>query len=319
MNLGTPDTPDEQGIRRYLKQFLSDPRVVDLPRWFWLPILYLIVLRVRPPKLIEKYQLVWGRYDGPIRNITFALALRTQRQLEQEFTGVPVLSAMTYGNPSVSSILDGLEKSNVRNVIFVPLYPQYAGATIGAAIDEIGRAVRGREDKFSITITSGYHLDDNYIQAISSFIRKSKAYRDGVDKIVFSFHGIPMSQVNRGDPYPGQCQETAALIATELGLDSNEWILTYQSRFGPAKWLTPYTDETMVQLARDGIKRVLVVCPGFSVDCLETIEEIRVLNKALFLDNGGESFSYVRALNASWEHARVIAKVVRDQWNQKQN
>lgn len=281
-----------------------------MPRWLWLPVLNLIVLRVRPPKLVQKYKLIWGRRDGPIRNITNALASRLEKNLNQD--GIEVLTAMTYGNPSVGSVLDRLDTTGLSDVLFVPLFPQYAGATIGAAIDEIGRALTGREQRFQVTITSGYHLDTAYITAISNSVRRSKAFRDGVDKIVFSFHGIPMSQVNRGDPYPDQCAETAAAVADQLGLSATDWLLSYQSRFGPAEWLRPYTDEMMVRLASDGIKRLLVVCPGFSVDCLETIEEIKVLNRDLFLSHGGERFSYVKALNASWEHVGVITDVVRN-------
>jgi len=310
VNLGTPDAPDEDSIRRYLKQFLSDPRVVNLPRWLWLSILNLIILRVRPPKLVEKYKLVWGTKDGPIRNITNALAKRVGSLMPE----VPVVAAMTYGNPSMRDALD--QVSEAERIIVLPLFPQYAGATTGAVQDALDQALASSTGRQAINFVNDYHTDPGYIEALAVSIEKSKAYRDGTPRLVFSFHGIPKSQADSGDPYPLQCKTTASLVAARLNLPHDRWMLTFQSRFGPAEWLTPYTDITMKSLPGQGIHDVLVVCPGFSVDCLETIEEIKILNRDIFLEAGGKRFSYVKALNASWDHAYVILDLIQNK-NQK--
>lgn len=303
VNLGTPDAPDEDSIRRYLKQFLSDPRVVDWPRWLWLPILNRIILNTRPPKLVEKYEMIWGTHDGPIRNITKALASRLQQLIPE----TPVHVAMTYGRPSITEVFDQL--GDYERILVLPLFPQYAGATTGAVRDELARALQGRENTWQITEISDYFDDPGYIAAVADSVRRSTTRRNN-PMIVFSFHGIPQSQTDRGDPYPQQCETTARLIAKALNLPDDRWMLTFQSRFGPLPWLKPYTDRTMEALPAEGTEHVLVVCPGFSVDCLETIEEIRVLNRDIFLDSGGKTFSYVRALNASWAHAELLKKLV---------
>ena len=304
VNLGTPDAPDEGSIRRYLKQFLSDPRVVNLPRWLWLSILNLIILRVRPPKLVAKYKLVWGTKDGPIRNITNALAKRVSSLIP----GVPVVTAMTYGNPSMSNALS--QVSDAERIIVLPLFPQYAGATTGAVQDALEQALANSTSRYMIDFVDEYHTHPGYIDALAVSVEKSKAYRDGMPRLVFSFHGIPKAQADSGDPYPLQCQTTASLVATRLNLPKDRWMLTFQSRFGPAEWLTPYTDITMGALPDQGIHDVLVVCPGFSVDCLETIEEIKILNRDIFLAAGGKRFTYVKALNASWDHTNVILDII---------
>ena len=303
VNLGTPEAPEENAIRRYLKQFLSDPRVVDLPRWLWLPILNLIILKKRPPKLVSKYRLIWGTRDGPIRNITGALARRLQQLLPDR----RVIEAMTYGSPSLSEALD--ELGDVAHITLLPLFPQYAGATTGAVKDELARSLRGRTDQWSIDFIDEYHEDAGYIEALAASIRSAAAWRNGRPALVFSFHGIPQSQAKR-DPYADQCVRTARLVAGALGLPESRWRVTWQSRFGPAPWLQPYTDKTMAALPGAGVDDVLVVCPGFSVDCLETIEEIRMQNRDIFLAAGGRKFGYVRALNASWPHARLLGRLL---------
>jgi len=305
VNLGTPDRPDEDSIRRYLKQFLSDPRVVDLPRWLWLPILSQIILRFRPPKLVEKYEMIWGTHDGPIRSITQALANRSQSLMPE----IPVHVAMTYGKPSIPEVLEKVKEH--EELIVLPLYPQYAGATTGSVMDAFNHATAAHEDRWQIQYVEDYSIDAGYIEALADSVRRSKAFRAREPYVVFSFHGIPQAQADRGDPYPQRCAATAALVAASLGLPAERWQLTFQSRFGPAAWLQPYTDKTMEALPGRGIKDVLVVCPGFSVDCLETIEEIKEQNREIFLEAGGEQFGYVKALNASWSHARALADIIR--------
>ena len=305
VNLGTPDRPDEDSIRRYLKQFLSDPRVVDLPRWLWLPILSQIILRFRPPKLVEKYEMIWGTHDGPIRSITQALANRAQSLMPE----IPVHVAMTYGKPSIPEVLEKVKEH--EELIVLPLYPQYAGATTGSVMDAFSHATAAHEDRWKIQYIEDYSIDAGYIEALADSVRRSKAFRAKEPYVVFSFHGIPQAQADRGDPYPQRCEATAALVAASLELPAERWQLTFQSRFGPAAWLQPYTDKTMEALPGRGIKDVLVVCPGFSVDCLETIEEIKEQNRDIFLEAGGEQFGYVKALNASWSHAKALTDILR--------
>ncbi len=335
INLGTPDAPTAHAIRRYLRQFLSDRRVVNLPRWLWLPVLHLFILRLRPRKLVKKYQLIWGTKDGPIRNITLALARRLEARLRCAGEALVVEAAMTYGKPSISSLLDRLIAAGVQHITFISLFPQYAGATLGAAEDAIQQALSRRglsaqglsaqdlpaqdlsaqdlsaqdlpaKTPPDITILKSYPTHPAYITALAESIKKAAAYRRGSPRLVFSFHGIPMAQAEAGDPYAAECHATARLVATELGLPEERWLLSWQSRFGPAQWLEPSTIDSMRELPRMGVKDVLLVCPGFAVDCLETIEEIRQLNKEAFLNAGGESFNYVRALNATSGHVDVM-------------
>lgn len=306
VNLGTPDQPDADSIRRYLKQFLSDERVVDLPRWLWLPILNLIILRTRPPKLVENYELVWGTHEGPIRNITEALSRRVQADLSD----ITVVSAMTYGNPSMASALEQVR--NFDEIFVLPLFPQYAGATTGAVKDELSRALEQVSIEGKVRLLEEYHAHEGYVQAVADSVRRSKSFRDGNPKLVFSFHGIPESQSNKGDPYRSQCVHSAELIAQNLQLDADRWMVTFQSRFGPAPWLQPYTDKTMAAFPGQGVDDVLVVCPGFSVDCLETIEEIKIQNKEIFIEAGGKQFGYVKALNASQDHANLMSTLIEE-------
>ena len=345
INLGTPDAPTAHAIRRYLRQFLSDRRVVNLPRWLWLPVLHLFILRLRPRKLVKKYQLIWGTKDGPIRNITLALARRLEARLRCAGEALVVEAAMTYGKPSISSLLDRLIAAGVQHITFISLFPQYAGATLGAAEDAIhqalsrlGLSAQGLSAQDlpaqdlpaqdlpaqdlpaqdlpaqdlpaktppDITILKSYPTHPAYITALAESIKKAAAYRRGSPRLVFSFHGIPMAQAEAGDPYAAECHATARLVAAALGLPEERWLLSWQSRFGPAQWLEPSTIDSMRELPRMGVKDVLLVCPGFAVDCLETIEEIRQLNKEAFLNAGGESFNYVRALNATSGHVDVM-------------
>lgn len=304
VNLGTPDRPDADAIRSYLQEFLSDPRVVDLPRWLWLPILNLFILRTRPAKLVEKYKLIWGTNDGPIRNITSALAGRVQHLMPD----VPVYAAMTYGKPSVSDVLK--EIGDVDQITVLPLFAQYASATTGAVEDVFAKALQG--SNVHVQLVDNYHDDPGYIKALADSIRHNHAYRSGEPFVVFSYHGIPQLQAREDHRYPDQCLKTSELVSAELGLPADRWRMTFQSRFGPAPWLQPYTDKTMGELPAEGHRNVLLVCPGFAVDCLETIQEIRVLNREIFMASGGESFAYVKALNASWSHARLIASLLQN-------
>ena len=310
VNLGTPDEPTAPAIRRYLNEFLSDPRVVDFPRWFWLPILRGIILRVRPPKLVENYELVWGRHDGPIRTITAALAKRVEKKLrEMHNAEILVRSAMTYGNPTLKSQLEALRTEGAEQVIVLPMFPQYAGATGGAVWDVLMKAV-GKTPPPDIRFIPHYPTYQPYIDALAASMAPYRDYIESGARVVFSFHSIPVSQVKRGDPYREECFATAEAAAKAAGLREDQWQLTFQSKFGPTPWLEPFTADEMAAFPARGHKKVLVVCPGFATDCLETIEEIRVQNQEIFMEHGGEEFRYCQALNARQIHADAIASLL---------
>ncbi len=311
VNLGTPDDTSVGAVRRYLAEFLADPRVVDLPRWLWLPILYGIVLTVRPRKVVRKYQLIWGTHDSPLRNIMSALARRTGNALEAALPGreVIVREAMTYGSPAIHAVLDEMKAAAVSEFIILPVYPQYSNATTGAVQDQLARCLSRREVP-SYRFISEYHDDPRYIEALASSIRRHHLYLRCKTMVLFSFHGIPVSQADEGDPYPDHCRRTAKAVAQMLDLP--HWRLTFQSRFGPAPWLTPYTDQTLAALPDEGYKQVLVICPGFATECLETLEEIRMENRDIFLSSGGDAFKYVKALNATGAHVALIRDLVKD-------
>jgi len=311
LNLGTPEAPTVPAIRRYLAEFLSDPRVVSIPRVIWLPFLYLFILTIRPHKLVHKYRSIWGTYDGPIRNITRALAEKSQQLLSRQHqeANITVKSAMTYGEPSVNNVIGELKSKGLTEFLFLPLYPQYASVTTAAAHDQVSSTLSsGPIPDFKFI--SNYHKHPAYIHALTKSIERYGKYLDNGARLVFSFHGIPQAQADSGDPYPEQCRFTADLVAHSLGLADHEWTLTFQSRFGPAKWLHPYTSEVLARLPDEGVENLLVICPGFATDCLETLEEIKVLNRAIFLEAGGKTFKYVKALNATRDHVAMVADIV---------
>ena len=311
INLGTPDEPSSSAIKRYLGEFLSDARVVDLPRSIWLPILYGVILKVRPKRLVPKYQMVWGTHDGPIRNITAALARLVQHQFtrQEPDRSITITSAMTYGNPSITSVVDQLSEAGCNDFLFIPLFPQYSSATTGAVFDQITRALRQRTTP-THRFLDQYHQHTAYIHALTKSV---EAYNQKINEgayLVFSFHGIPESQSANGDPYYQQCRATAERVAHALTLDQSQWQISFQSRFGTAEWLKPYTSDIMAELPGQGKKNLLVICPGFAVDCLETIEEIKVLNRDIFLAAGGEKFTYIKALNATKDHVELISTLI---------
>jgi ferrochelatase len=276
-------------VRTYLAEFLSDPRVVELPRFLWLPILHGIVLRTRPAKSAEKYRQVWMPEGSP-------LAVHTIRQakLLREKLGVPVEYAMRYGEPSIASVLKSFDPE-----IVLPLYPQYSHSTTGSIID----LVPGRK------VLKDFHDHPAYIAALAALVEKHWTAQGRGEKLLMSFHGLPQRTVNRGDPYRDQCLATARLLAERLNLATDDCIVTFQSRFGAAKWLQPYTEPTLVALARAGLKRVDVVCPGFVSDCLETLEEIGIAARAAFLGAGGAGFHLMPCLNETPEWIAALAAI----------
>jgi ferrochelatase len=307
VNLGTPDEPTAPALRRYLAEFLSDPRVVEIPRVVWLPILHGIILRTRPARSAAKYASVWMPEGSP-------LAVWTQRQT-QALAGklaarghqVVVRHAMRYGNPSLPSTLDALRAEGVNRVLVLPLYPQYAAATTASVADKVLQWATQARRMPELRFVAEYHDDPAYVAALAAQLRAHWAANGRGEKLVLSFHGVPERSLHLGDPYHCQCHKTARLLAAALGLGKDEVLVTFQSRFGKAKWLEPYTEPTLQRLASEGVKRVDVACPGFVADCLETLEEIAQEARDAFLAAGGQTFSYVPCLNDAPEWIDALA------------
>jgi len=308
VNLGTPDAPTAPALRRYLAEFLSDPDVVTLPRLFWLPLLYLVVLRTRPAKSAEAYRRVWTPAGSPLLVNSRALA----DKLRQSLGGSTTLAlGMRYGNPSIPSALAELKQAGISRLLVLPLYPQYAAATTAStfrAVDTTLKRMDWAPERFDL---QDYHADPTYLDALTTSVEEHWAAQGRGDKLLFSFHGIPKQVSDAGDPYAGQCRATAAALAERLSLKEEEWQCVFQSRFGAAEWLKPYTEDSLRECAAKGQKRVDVICPGFAADCLETLEEIGMRYAESFHAAGGESLRYIPALNAQDDHVRALAGLVR--------
>ncbi len=313
LNLGTPDATSYWPMRRYLKQFLSDPRVIEEPKWKWWPILNLIILTVRPSKKGKDYQSIWNneKDEGPLKTITRSQAEQLALRLGGEGR-IVVDWAMRYANPSTQSRIKWLMEQGCDRILLVPLYPQYAAATSATACDEAFRALIKMRWQPYVRVAPAYFDDPAYIEALAKSIERDlKALDFEPDKIIATFHGMPEKYLHRGDPYHCQCQKTSRLLRERLGITEEKWLTTFQSRFGNDTWLQPYTIDTVAQLGQDGVKKLAVVAPGFSADCLETLEELDVENREVFIQNGGEKFAYLPALNDSEEGVDVIEAVVR--------
>lgn len=297
VQLGTPDAAEPGAVRRYLKEFLSDPRVVEIPRLVWWPILNGIILRVRPRKSAAKYAQIWTQAGSPL-----AVHTRRQTQMLQEWLAakgadVDVVHAMRYGNPSIPSVLRELRQRNVTRLLVVPLYPQYAGSTTATVCDAVWRELSTWRNLPELRMVRGFHDASAYIEALAARVRQAWAKDGPPDKLVMSFHGVPRRTLLMGDPYHCECLVTGRLLAQRLGLSADRWVVTFQSRFGRAEWLQPYTAPTLAELGRSGAGRVDVVCPGFVSDCLETLEEISMEGREEFLHAGGKDFRYIPCLN----------------------
>lgn len=302
VNLGTPDAPTPRAVRRYLAEFLHDHRVVALTRWLWCPLLHFVILPLRSPKVARKYAAVWMEGGSPLAVHTRELANALQHRLPQ----VRVVHAMRYGTPALEQAFATLRNERVQRVLVLPLYPQYSTTTTASVADVVKRN-RSMPTRF----VADYHLDAGWVAAVAGSIRAHWQAQGRGDKLLFSFHGIPQRLVDAGDPYATQCVASVAAIARELGLAAGEYALSYQSRFGREQWLQPYTTTTLRALAGAGARRVDVVCPGFAVDCLETLEEIAMLNAHEFRDAGGEALRYIPCLNATSAHADALAALAR--------
>ncbi len=311
VNLGTPARPDAAAIRSYLKPFLWDKRVVDAPRWLWWFILNGIILRFRPRRIAKLYQSVWTPDGSPLMAFSQRLAARLEQELS-ECTGqlIPVHLAMTYGEPGLDQLGSVVRRHGHCPLVVVPLFPQYSSSTTAAVFDGLARQLQRCPDIPELRFVRNYHTNEAYIDALARSIEQHWKQHPKGDKLLFSFHGIPESYQQKGDPYPAECLETARLVAARLALPDDQYAVAFQSRFGRQEWVKPYTDVMIEDWARQGIHHLDVICPGFATDCLETLEEIAIQNKERFLEHGGRTFNYIPCLNDSPDHARALARVV---------
>ena len=310
-NLGTPDAPTPSALRRYLGEFLADPRVVEAPRFIWWFVLHGFILRTRPIRSAAAYRKVWTEAGSPLLTISKKQAVAIQQYLDDNATEkFHIELAMRYGNPSIQSGLKKLQQANAKKIILLPLYPQYSASTTASTFDAVVDVLKTWRNIPELHLVKHYHDDPEYIAALAESITEQWQHTNRSEKLLFSFHGIPKAYFDAGDPYYHECHKTARLVAEKLDIGDDQWMLTFQSRFGPKEWLKPYTDLTLKELAKSGIKSVDVVCPGFSADCLETIEEINMQNREFFLEAGGIKFSYIPALNDRERHIKALANII---------
>ena len=313
VNLGSPDAPTVDAVRRFLAEFLSDSRVVSIPKFIWWPILHGIVLRVRPSKVAHAYQMIW-RNESPLIEITKAQAAELQTQVREHIhPQISVEVGMRYGNPSLKTGLLNLRKAGVHRVLVVPLYPQFSVSTVATVFDKISELFRSCWHIPALRYTPAYFAHSAYISALADSVRHHWQTQGRAEHLIISFHGLPTRYSRRGDPYEAQCRITAQLIAKELQLTEGEWSLAFQSRFGKDEWLQPYLEPLVRGKASIGLKSLDVICPGFSADCLETLEEISVRTKEVFLEAGGQKLNYIPALNHQTNHIAMMLSLVQNE------
>ena len=308
VNLGTPDAPTASALRRYLREFLSDPRVIEIPRLVWWFILHAIILRVRPKKSAALYKEVWMSEGSPLLVISKQQQQAIQAQLGD---GYSVKLGMRYGNPSIASALRELQQEGVRKIIVLPLYPQYAAPTTGSSFDAVSKELSRWRWVPELHFINNYCDEPLYVDALANSVREHIAQHGKPQKIIFSYHGMPKRNLELGDPYYCLCIKTTRLVAEKLGLDKNDCVASFQSRFGYAEWLKPYTDETLKNLPAEGIKNIAILSPAFSADCLETLEELAVENRHTFMEAGGEKYAYIPALNDRPDHIQALVQLIR--------
>ena len=309
VNLGTPDAPTPTAVRSYLKEFLSDTRVIEIPKLIWQVILRAFVLTTRPKRVAHAYQSVWTDEGSPLLAILKAQASALQAYLQTQGISTPVYPATTYGNPSIKDTLTTLTEQGFDNFVILPLYPQYSATSTAAAFDKVAKFAMASRDMPEIHFIKDYHDYPLYIEALATSIERYWATHGKAERLLFSFHGIPKPYADKGDPYPEQCRTTAVLVAERLGLAAHEWAVSFQSRFGAQEWLKPYTDELLTEWGQAGVS-VQVASPAFSADCLETLEELAVENRDNFLEAGGKSYQYIPALNTDDLHIELMAKLI---------
>lgn len=306
-NLGTPSAPTASAISTYLNEFLRDTRVVDLPRWKWLPILKGIILPLRSQRIAKNYQAIWTEQGSPLLAYSLEQQKALQHYLFRQGVDAQVEIGMTYGEPSIESAVKKLTHSKVDKIIFLPLYPQYSSTTTAAAIDAFSRALTQQRKILPFSVIHSYADNKNYIEALAESIQ---ARLKKEEFLLFSYHGIPLRYEQMGDFYRDHCRKTTLAVVDKLGLMENQWAMTFQSRFGREEWLQPYTDQFLENAPHQGIERIAVICPGFAVDCLETLEEIAETNRHLFLAQGGQSYQYIPALNATEKHIECLGQLI---------
>ncbi|MGY3039784.1 ferrochelatase [Rhodanobacter sp. TND4EL1] len=312
VNLGTPTAPTAQAVRPYLAEFLADPRVIEYPRWLWWLILHGVILRVRPKRSAHAYARIWEDRGSPLRFGSEALAAGLQAEISRQRPQAPVkvALAMRYGEPSVRKAIEQLQREGVRRLLVLPLYPQYSATSTGSVLDAVADTIKKLRWPPELRIVNDYHDDPAHIEALAQSIESWWATNGRGDKLLLSFHGIPERYLHEGDPYFCQCHATARLLRERLKLDEQHMVISFQSRVGRERWLHPYTDAIVRQLGAEGVRKLDVVCPGFAVDCLETLEEIAMQNRDFFVGAGGESLRYIPALNDSKGQVTSLAGLV---------
>ncbi|MBT4080673.1 MAG: ferrochelatase [Gammaproteobacteria bacterium] len=314
-NLGTPDEATPSALRRYLAEFLWDERVVDLARLPWWLILHGIILRTRPAKVAKAYQKVWTTEGGPLLVISKQQRDAIEKKLQERIgKAVPVALGMRYGNPSIPSAMEQLRGQGVERIIVLPLFPQYSAATTGSTFDAVSEVLQGWRSIPELTFINQYHDHPAYLGALAHTIQEAWAKREPAERLLLSFHGLPVRYQQLGDPYRDQCEATALGVAEQLVLNEGQLQVVFQSRFGKEEWLQPYTDKTLENLPKEGIDHVDILCPGFSADCVETLEEIAIQNQELFIDAGGEALNYIPALNSREDHIEALTEIILERW-----
>ena len=310
-NLGTPDAPTASAVRRFLDQFLSDSRVIEIPKPLWQIILRLFILPFRPKRVAHAYEMVWGN-DSPMREILLTQVAALQQQLILQYPEfeLNIVPAMTYGNPGIQSLLTELSQNPQDHIVLFPLFPQYSATSSAPLYDAFAKWIPKQRNLPGLSIIRDYYQHPLYIQALAQSVRDFRAEHGGTEKLLMSFHGIPQPYADKGDPYADRCRITGQLVAAELGLAEDEWAISFQSRFGKQEWVKPYTDALLTEWAEKGVKSVQIMSPAFSADCLETLEELAIQNAELFLSQGGERYQYIPALNSRGDHLQLLNTLV---------
>ena len=310
-NLGTPDAPTASAVRRFLDQFLSDQRVIEIPKPLWQIILRLFILPFRPKRVAHAYEMVWGS-DSPMREILLTQVAALQQQLILQYPEfeLNIVPAMTYGNPGIQPLLSELSQKPQDHIVLFPLFPQYSATSSAPLYDAFAKWIPKQRNLPGLSIIRDYYQHPLYIQALAQSVRDFRAEHGVSEKLLMSFHGIPQPYADKGDPYADRCRITGQLVATELGLVEDEWAISFQSRFGKQEWVKPYTDALLTEWAAQGVKSVQIMSPAFSADCLETLEELAIQNAELFLSQGGERYQYIPALNSRGDHLQLLNTLV---------